>query len=119
MQNNLTIEILKEGLKVQLKEVEAGLESKARFIKDQYKKDLSPQIVSRMKIEEEHIRAVIGLVEHYNNMIEAYDQELQKERVLSSKNQEIAILFLNDSKDYMDKYYALILKKNENDNRNN
>lgn len=113
MQDKLKLEILKEGFQVQRESVEAGLASKATFVKNQYEKELTDAIFKRVKIEEEHIRNCIGLLETFDNLVKAFEDELQAERASLIRCRELNEMFAKDATDYRAKYYETILKLNE------
>jgi hypothetical protein len=113
MQEKVKIEILKEGYQVQRQSVESGLESKARFVKSQYEKELTDPIFKRVKAEEEHIRECVGLLQTIDDVIEAYEAELQSERGKLARCRAIQEMFANDASEYREKYYMIILQLNE------
>lgn len=81
LQNSLTIEILKEGYESLKNTVMIGLESKSKFIEAQWQKDLTEASVKRINIESEHVKMCIGLLDAMDNLIEAFEDEMQTERV--------------------------------------
>lgn len=80
-QGSLQIEILKEGYESLKNTVMTGLESKSKFIEAQWQKELTESTIKRINIESEHIKACIGLMDTIENLIKAFEDELQTERV--------------------------------------
>lgn len=113
MQDKLKLEVLKEALMVQKESVEAGLASKAKFVKSQYEKDLTEPVFKRVKIEEEHIRQCLGLLQTLEDLVECFENELQLERTRLQKSKELNTMYVNDLNDYRNKYYTIVLQLNE------
>jgi hypothetical protein len=113
MQDKLKLEILKEGYLVQKQTVEESLAAKARFVKAQFEKDLTEQVFKRVKIEEDHIRQCLGLLQTLEDLVEGFENELQAERTRLQKSKELNTMYVNDLTDYRNKYFNIVLQLNE------
>jgi hypothetical protein len=80
-QGSLQIEILKEGFEQAKNTVMAGLEAKSKFIEAQWQKELTESAIKRINYESEHIKACFGLMDAMENLLKAFEDELQTERV--------------------------------------
>jgi hypothetical protein len=108
MQDKLQIEILKEGFQNLKDQLLEELERKSKFVSEKMNGKLDDSIFKRVKAEETHIRNCMAFFEATKNLIDGYEAELQKTRERCDVEKRKVEFLVNDSMDYMNKYYELI-----------